>query len=106
MFKNDMYITRGIKEQINKLHYLFILELIDDMQTESKDFIQEFVLTTKDKEHGLQEIIHIQEEPPYRKSYEFYTANLTDNTVYVLDLEEYSIMMIEQEYIDLQEKHK
>ena len=98
MFQNDRYITRGIKEKINPLHYLQLWQMIEDMDVEQKDYLQIFVLRTKFGRKGLQEVEHTQEEPPYRSIHRFYTATPVNAKIFVLDDGNNSTMLLADEY--------
>lgn len=101
MFNNDRYITRGIKQKINPLHYLYLWELIDDMDVEKKDYLQVFTLRTKfnifDKRYLLK-VEHSQEQPSYKQVHKFFTVVPVDAKIYVIDDGEHSTMLLAEEY--------
>ena len=73
MFQNDIYITRGIKERLNSLHYLMLFKLIEEMEVEEKDRLQVFNIKATAGKRILVEVEHIQEVPEYRAVHKFYT---------------------------------
>lgn len=74
---------------------LFMWECIDRINV-PKDYLQVFKCTAFD---GKQKLIHIQEEPEYRKEYLFLTdAPFFVGKIYVIDNGFYSVMMLSEEY--------
>lgn len=107
MFQNDSYVTRGIKEKINKKNpvtFLLLWDLIDEMAIAKKDYMQIFILRTGANKKGIQEIEHIQEEPPYRNIHRYFTASTIDAKIYVIDDGEHSTMMLAEEYYFIKNK--
>ena len=61
-----------------------------------KDYLQVFKCTAFD---GKQKLIHIQEEPEYKREYLFLTdAPFFIGKIYVIDNGFYSVMMLSEEY--------
>lgn len=102
MFNNDnRYITRGIQEKINEknpLIFLMLWDLIDKMETEEKDYLQVFELRAVYGIDAIQEIEHVQEQPPYKKIHRYYTANPVEAKIYVIDDGDHSTMLLAEEY--------
>jgi len=100
LFQNDRYITRGIKalHQQNPLVMLYLWQLIDEMDVQSKDYLQVFVMRNKFWRRQLQEIEHSQEEPPYKVVHRFYTERPLEGKIYVLDDGENTTMLLADEY--------
>lgn len=74
---------------------LFMWECIDRLNV-PKDYLQVFKCTAFD---GKQKLIHIQEEPEYKREYLFLTdAPFFIGKIYVIDNEFYSVMMLSEEY--------
>ena len=87
---NKVLVTPRIKEEISNIHFLFMNELIEDMEVQ-RDYLQVFIL--KASAEGLQEIEHSQKEPSYKKVYQFYTTHPVNGTICVAIEEKYSVMM-------------
>lgn len=81
------YITKGIIERMNRINpvlYLTLWQLYDGMAGK-KDDLHVFELNVKISSKGLvQEIIHYQEEPEYRKIYRFYTNSPVEEVIYII----------------------
>lgn len=95
MINNKILVTPRIKEEISNIHYLFMCELIEDLEVQ-RDYIQ--IFTLRASAEGLQEIEHSQKEPAYKKVYQFYTTHPVNGTIYVAIEEKYSVMMFGDEY--------
>ena len=94
---NKILLTPRVKEEISYIHYLFICELIEDMEVQ-RDYLQVFILNAN-IEDGLQEIEHTQgSDKSYKKIYKFYTTRPVSGTIYVAIEKEYSVMMSADEY--------
>lgn len=99
MFQNDRYITMGIKEKLNALHYLMLWQLLDEMEIEQKDYLQVFTIKVKVGKRTLVEIEHTQENPEYRAVHKFYTdIPIEDVKVYILDDGDHTTMLLPSEY--------
>lgn len=100
MINNKILVTPRIKEEISNIHYLFLCELIEEMEDMEvqKNYLQVFTLRGS-TEDGLQEIEHTQRgDKSYKKIYKFYTTNTVNTTIYVALEENYSVMMFGDEY--------
>lgn len=94
-FKNKRYITKGVSSDVSLLLQLFMWECIDRLNV-PKDYLQVFKCTAFD---GKQKLIHIQEEPEYKREYLFLTdAPFFIGKIYVIDNGFYSVMMLSEEY--------
>lgn len=94
MFDNQRYLTRGVQTEIPLELQLFMWECIDRMP-EPKDYFQIFEL--KDF-GGMQHIIHRSEQPEYKMNYFIPTGKAVTVKIYVIDSEEYSTMLLAEEY--------
>ena len=65
-FNNQRYCTKGISERLPIMTQVILWELIQSMEVEEQDYLQVFTCTEGD---GKQKLIHIQEEPEYRREY-------------------------------------
>ena len=94
-FKNDRFITKGVDFAVNPLLQLFMWHLIDAMPP-PKDYLQVFKLA---KENGKQKIIHIQENPEYKREYLLNSDTpFFVGKIYVIDDDKYSTMLLAEEY--------
>lgn len=93
MFKNQLYLTRGVQKRIPLLTQLFLWNLIEKLD-EPKDYIQFFYLT---EENSRQKIVHKQEQPEYQREYLLDTEPVTE-TVFVIDDGSYTTMLLGEEY--------
>ena len=94
MFDNPRYLTRGVHETIPLELQLFLWDCIDRMP-EPKDYFQIFELNDID---GMQHIVHSSEQPEYTMNYFIPTLNAVSAKIYVIDSEEYSTMLLAEEY--------
>ena len=94
MFNNQRYITRGINSEIPFELQFFMWDCIDRMP-EPKDYFQIFELKNLD---GMQHIIHCSEQPEYKMNYFIPTGKAVTAKIYVIDSEEYSTMLLSEEY--------
>ncbi|MDE5583584.1 MAG: DUF960 domain-containing protein [Ruminococcus sp.] len=94
MFDNQRYITRGIDFEIPFELQFFMWECIDRMP-EPKDYFQVFELNDLG---GMQRIIHFSEQPEYRMNYFIPTNKAVTAKIYVIDSEDYSTMLLANEY--------
>ena len=95
MFDNPRYLTKGINAEIPFELQAFMWDCIDRMP-EPKDYFQVFEL--KDNIGGMQHIVHFSEQPEYKLNYFIPTLNAVTAKVYVIDSEEYSTMLLAEEY--------
>ncbi len=94
MFSNQRYITRGVQAEIPFELQLFMWVCIDSLPSE-RDYFQVFKLENKD---GIQKIMHFSEQPEYCKEYIIPTNNPITAKVYIIDNDEYSTMLLAEEY--------
>ena len=94
MFDNQRYLTKGVNESIPFELQLFMWECIDRMP-EPKDYFQVFELETL---NGMQHIVHFSEQPEYKMNYFIPTMKAVTTKIYVIDSEEYSTMLLAEEY--------
>lgn len=94
MFNNQRYLTKGVQVEIPLALQLFMWECIDRIP-EPKDYFQVFRL---ENSGGLQKITHFSEQPEYHKEYMIPTSNLIIAKVYIIDSDEYSTMLLAEEY--------
>lgn len=93
---NKILLTPRVKEEISNIHFLFMNELIEDMEIQ-RDYLQVFNLRASAE--GLQEIEHTQgSDKSYKKIYQFYTTHPVNGTIYVAIEKDYSVMMFSDEY--------
>ena len=95
MFKNQRYATRGVNARIPLITQIMMWGMIDSLQEVEPDYLQIFRLSV---ENGKQKIVHEQEQPEYRKEYLLKEVEPVNEKVYVIDSEEYSTMLLAEEY--------
>ncbi|WP_075810348.1 DUF960 family protein [Clostridium perfringens] len=98
--KESRYITRGANEKLDLRLQLIIWSIIDKLNEEGKklDYLQVFKVTNF--EEGIL-IEHSQEVPKYKEKYVLDLDDIEVNEnikVFVIDDEEYSTMMLAEEY--------
>ena len=89
------YITRGIAAEIPIWLQNMLWFLRDSMEVTEKDYLQVFRLTAKDNK---QEIVHEQEQPPYKAEYLIEAPDAVTKKVYIIDNTEYVTMLLAEEY--------
>ncbi|MDE7364780.1 MAG: DUF960 domain-containing protein [Ruminococcus sp.] len=94
MFNNQRYLTKGVQVEIPLELQIFMWSCIDGLP-EERDYFQVFKLKYLD---GIQRITHFSEQPEYRMEYLIPTDNTITAKVYVIDSEEYSTMLLAEEY--------
>ena len=94
MFDNQRYITRGIIDMIPLELQLFMWDCVDRMP-EPKDYFQVFELSDL---RSMQRIVHKSEQPEYKMNYFIPTSKAVTAKVYIIDSEEYSTMLLAEEY--------
>ena len=95
MFTGKRYLTRGVQDEIPFELQLFMWCCIDNLQ-DKKDYFQVFEL---EKINGIQRIHHFSEQPEYSMEYLLLAVkNPITAKVYVIDDEEYSTMLLAEEY--------
>ncbi len=101
MFKNQRYATAGIQLELPIELQLFLWNLIDNLSRTNKlDYLQVFELTAEkdDKGQPIQKIVHKQEQPLYKKTYQIVHTNSCHAKIFVIDDETHSTMLLAQEY--------
>lgn len=94
MFQNQRYLTRGVQAEIPLELQLFMWGCIDRLP-EERDYLQVFKLENL---NGIQKITHFSEQPEYHEEYLIPTNNPITAKVYIIDSEEYSTMLLAEEY--------
>lgn len=94
MFDNQRYLAKGVQVRILLELQLFMWSCIDRLP-EERDYFQVFKLKYLD---DIQRITHFSEQPEYRMEYIIPTDNPITAKVYVIDSEEYSTMLLAEEY--------
>lgn len=94
MFDNQRYLTQGVQAEIPFELQLFMWACIDSLPSE-KDYFQVFRLENTD---GIQKITHFSEQPEYHKEYMIPTDKPITEKVYIIDSDEYSTMLLAEEY--------
>lgn len=93
MFNNKRYLTKGVNERIPMLVQLALWKLVDEIPDKKRDYLQVFKLKWH---NGTLKIEHSQEIPHFSKTHTYITE--TAEKVYIIDCEEYSIMLLAEEY--------
>lgn len=91
MFNNKRYLTKGISERIEICYQMIMWSMIDNLNVE-KDYLQIFQLDWK---NDVLTITHSQEQPFYKLPCQ---STVKTEKVYVIDSEEYSTMLLAEEY--------
>ncbi len=95
MFRNKRYRTIGVKEKVPLLIQLFLWQCIDELK-EPKDSFQVFQCSIND---GALKVLHIQEEPEYKREYRFVADTpIFIGKIYVIDDGCHSTMLLAEEY--------
>ena len=95
MFNNKRYLTKGISERIEICYQMIMWSMIDNLNVE-KDYLQIFQLDWK---NDVLTITHSQKHPFYKKVYKLPCQSaVKTEKVYVIDSEEYSTMLLAEEY--------
>ena len=94
MFDNQRYLTRGVQDSVPLELQLFLWECIDKMP-EPKDYFQIFELNDIG---DMQHIVHKSEQPEYKMNYFIPMIQPVTAKIYVIDSEEYSTMLLAEEY--------
>lgn len=94
MFNNQRYLTKGVQAEIPLELQLFMWGCIDKLP-EERDYFQVFRL---ENFNGIQKITHFSEQPEYHKEYLIPTCNTITSKVYIIYSEEYSTMLLAEEY--------
>ncbi|MBR3044899.1 MAG: hypothetical protein IKH27_11000 [Oscillospiraceae bacterium] len=94
MFKSQRYVTRGVNDSISQLIQTFIWNCIDRLP-ENCDYLQVFRLEPFGR---MQQIRHTSEQPEHQMLYMLPTDELVCARVYVIDSDDYSTMLLAEEY--------
>ncbi len=94
MFNNHRYLTKEVQSEIPLELQLFMWGCIDRLHEEC-DYFQVFKLENMG---GIQKITHFSEQPKYHMEYLIPTCNPITSKVYIIDSEEYSTMLLAEEY--------
>ena len=94
MFGNQRYLTKEVQSEVPIELQLFMWGCIDRLHEEC-DYFHVFKL---ENFNGIQKITHFSEQPEYRKEYLISTGNPITSKVYIIDSEEYSTMLLAEEY--------
>ena len=94
MFNNQRYLTKGVQAEIPLELQLFMWVCIDSLPSE-RDYFQVFRLEDL---NGIQKITHFSEQPEYHREYLIPTGNPITAKVYIIDSDEYSTMLLAEEY--------
>lgn len=93
MFQNQRFLTRGVQTEIPIELQLFMWNCIESVP--EPDYLQIFRLEPMGTMQG---ITHEQEQPEYRMEYLIPTDNPITAKVYVIDSDDYSTMLLANEY--------
>ncbi len=98
--KNNRYITRGINEELDLRLQRILWNMIDNLKEEGKelDYLQVFKVRKHEEKIMIE---HSQEVPKYKENYVLDLNNIEINEiikVFVIDSEDYSTMMLAEEY--------
>ena len=94
MFDNQRFLTRGVDAEIPPELQLFLWSCIDRLP-EKRDYFQVFKLEPMGE---MQRISHTSEQPEYHMEYIIPTEMPITAKLYVIDSEEYSTMLLAEEY--------
>ncbi len=100
MFQNSRYITRGIQAKIPTFTTMILWEMIETARRETQlDYLQVFRLyPAHEQGNDMQKVIHTQEQPPYRKTFDFPCENPVRAKIFCIDDETHSTMLLADEY--------
>ncbi len=96
----NRYITNGVADMIPLQLQVFLWHLYDDIKLNNQyDYLQVFKIKKINQCHCNLSIIHEQEYPTYTATYQILIDhNLTDIKVYIIENEEYDLMLLGNEY--------
>ena len=94
MFSNPRYLTAGVNASIPLSIQMFLWNCIDLLPAD-RDYLQVFKLTPCS---GMQQIIHLSEEPEYHMRFLIPTDEPITAKIYVIDSDTYSTMLLASEY--------
>lgn len=99
MFDGARYVTPSIMSQLPLYMQNMLWSMIETMPVSSKDYLQIFELSVEQSDaERLQKLIHIQEQPTYKKEYYFPTTNPINARVFVIDNSTHCTMLLASEY--------
>lgn len=100
MFKNQKYITKGIASRVEPNLQLFLWTAIAQAGKQVPlDYLQVFHLSPFIKDGMLlQQVIHTQEKPLYRKKLFICCAEPINAKIFCIDDGEHSTMLLAEEY--------
>src|SRR5690554_976815 len=103
MFGSNLYITKGINQELPMELTIFLWSRIDALKLESDgdmDYLQVFELKeiTDPEVKANQLVIHRTEEPEYLRTHAITVAEPITEMVYVIDSGDYSTMLLAREY--------
>lgn len=102
MFKNDRYVTSGIRHQIPMEQQLMIWTIIDDFLLKGieVDYLQVVTLSLAVDKIGVkrQLIKHTQEEREYCQYYWFKVDEVVSEKIFIIDDGLHTTMMLASEY--------
>ena len=76
-------------------YFCFLLCPLDRGRVKPKDYFQVFELSDL---RSMQRIVHKSEQPEYKMNYFIPTSKAVTAKVYIIDSEEYSTMLLAEEY--------
>lgn len=97
MFDNSRYLTKGINEEVPLNLQILLWSMIDTLLIE-KDYLQVFKIKIINKNANLIEIVHMQEQPEYKKIIQAVAKVEREMKIYVIDDGENTTMLFAEEY--------
>lgn len=91
----NRYITRGIAAEVPPWLQNLMWFLWDSMAVEHKDYLQIFKLS---RSAETQRIVHLQEQPPYRKELAIPAPDAINAKIYIIAENDYETMLLADEY--------
>lgn len=99
MFQNQRFMTRGIQAEIPLELQIFMWAAIDELRNiKPLDHLQVFKFRPAGNGKALQEVVHIQEQPPYSKLYLLNIETPITAKIFIIDSIEYATMLLASEY--------
>ena len=98
MFNNPRYITRGVQSEISLPLQIIIWDMVSSVPCE-KDYLQVFKLSSEVKDgKKLQVIQQSQEQPPYKRNFEYFCEEPVATKVFCIDDEDHCTLLLAEEY--------
>jgi len=99
MFNNERFLTKGVNTEVGTFLQFLLWDMIDEMEVEKKDYLQIFNLKPIIVDGDMvQEIIHTQEQPPYKRRIVLNKLTEPINAkIYVIDDGTHSTMLFPEE---------